>query len=440
MSEPRRSRVFISYSHDSDAHRAAVLALAQRLRGDGQDVWIDQYEQAPDRGWQQWMLDQLDRADFVLVVCTATYRRRFEGKEEGMSGRGVDREARFISQELYDEKGSNRRFLPVLLDGAEYDDIPRLLRTYQDYWLPRDHESLLGRLTQLAAVQPATLGSVRRPARSSTLLPWLADRAPQLQQVGDALDVALDLGRPVACVLRGDEREAHGRFLECLEKAHLPALLPGDRDNLSVRELSPKWPRGGAARAIDRLRKELAQELTDRRKVDDDGLVAAIAAEGRPLLVQLSIPTSSWSAEERGTLEAITAWWTDLPLPPASPPSLLVAWAPYPAEAQGIVASLFRNRGIRKRNAEVEKDLAEIAAALADAVDLGGGSEGQLLPPLIAVDKDAVHEWSARNEVVQAAGGRDLGPAVQTLFAQADTIPMQDLAPRLAELLSSESP
>jgi hypothetical protein len=36
-------RVFISYSHDSAAHEDRVLALANRLRGDGVDATIDQY-------------------------------------------------------------------------------------------------------------------------------------------------------------------------------------------------------------------------------------------------------------------------------------------------------------------------------------------------------------------------------------------------------------
>jgi hypothetical protein len=35
-------RVFIGYSHDSEAHRDRVLDLADRLRADHVDAWIDQ--------------------------------------------------------------------------------------------------------------------------------------------------------------------------------------------------------------------------------------------------------------------------------------------------------------------------------------------------------------------------------------------------------------
>jgi hypothetical protein len=81
--------VFISYSHDSEAHRACVLEVATRLRSEGVDAWIDRYEPAPQEGWPRWMQEQIERADFVLVACTEVYKRRFEGQEEPGKGRGA---------------------------------------------------------------------------------------------------------------------------------------------------------------------------------------------------------------------------------------------------------------------------------------------------------------------------------------------------------------
>ena len=59
MTEPDKStnppaatcRVFISYSHDSAEHTSRVLALANRLRNDGIESWIDRYVQDPNEGW-----------------------------------------------------------------------------------------------------------------------------------------------------------------------------------------------------------------------------------------------------------------------------------------------------------------------------------------------------------------------------------------------------
>jgi hypothetical protein len=48
------STVFISYSHDSPDHETKVLALANRLRADGIDAVLDQYEDFPPEGWELW--------------------------------------------------------------------------------------------------------------------------------------------------------------------------------------------------------------------------------------------------------------------------------------------------------------------------------------------------------------------------------------------------
>ena len=49
--DPKHPRVFISYSHDSNAHADRVLALSDRLRRDGIDATVDQYELSPPEGW-----------------------------------------------------------------------------------------------------------------------------------------------------------------------------------------------------------------------------------------------------------------------------------------------------------------------------------------------------------------------------------------------------
>lgn len=82
-------RVFISYSHDSDDHAARVLALADRLRAEGIDAALDQYEISPPEGWPSWMERQVREPDFVLVVCTEIYLRRAERREEPGVGHGV---------------------------------------------------------------------------------------------------------------------------------------------------------------------------------------------------------------------------------------------------------------------------------------------------------------------------------------------------------------
>ena len=55
-------KVFLSYSHDSDEHVRRVLGLSQRLREDGVDAWVDQYENgSPEEGWLLTILTMFSR-------------------------------------------------------------------------------------------------------------------------------------------------------------------------------------------------------------------------------------------------------------------------------------------------------------------------------------------------------------------------------------------
>ena len=122
MPQEEPPRVFISYSHDSDAHSDRVMALVERLRAGKHQVVIDAEEPFPEYGWPQWCQDQIRDADFVLVICTATYRRRAEGTEAPGVGLG----AAIILQYLYEAKGKNRKFIPVVLSKDDADHRPSL--------------------------------------------------------------------------------------------------------------------------------------------------------------------------------------------------------------------------------------------------------------------------------------------------------------------------
>src|SRR5438132_7154560 len=118
-SQAKPPKVFISYSHDSPEHADRVLEFADRLRADGIDAILDQYEISPEEGWPRWMDRQIRDADFVLMVCTETYYRRVMGEEETGKGLGVRWEGSLIYQHLYTAGTLNRRFIPVLLEGGE---------------------------------------------------------------------------------------------------------------------------------------------------------------------------------------------------------------------------------------------------------------------------------------------------------------------------------
>ncbi len=151
-------RVFISYSHDSDAHEQAVRDLADRLRQDGIDAWIDRYEPNPSQGWPRWMQEQVEESRFVVLVCTETFKRRFDGKEKPGTGKGATWEGLLAIQVLYDSGMINEKLIPVLLDGASDEHIPLALKPYTHYRLPAGYDDLYRHLTRVQKVLAPPLG------------------------------------------------------------------------------------------------------------------------------------------------------------------------------------------------------------------------------------------------------------------------------------------
>jgi SEFIR domain-containing protein len=163
-------KVFISYSHDSREHSERVLELANSLREHGVDAELDQYHVHPEHGWPRWCAEQLreENAEFVLLVCTETYRQRVENKVAADEGRGVYWEGAIIYDYLYEAKG-NRRFIPILLDGSHSDCIPRPIRNHTHYCIAafsldddERYHGLYRELTGQPAVVKPPLGKLPR--------------------------------------------------------------------------------------------------------------------------------------------------------------------------------------------------------------------------------------------------------------------------------------
>jgi len=131
VSDSRPLRVFISYSHDDRPHADRVAALSNRLRADGIDCRIDQYDVRPPEGWPDWMERQIDEADTVLIVCTEIYRERFERKQPPTIGRGVRWESLLTKNHIYRDGAVNEKFMPVLFGPDDEQHIPQVLYGFE---------------------------------------------------------------------------------------------------------------------------------------------------------------------------------------------------------------------------------------------------------------------------------------------------------------------
>lgn len=165
-----KTKVFISYSHDSDQHRDFVRGLSDRLCREGLDCMIDQYiNGSPPEGWQRWMEDQIEIADFVLLICTETYLWRYRGHATN-GGKGVNFEGVVISQSLYDAYYQNAKFIPVIPALGSYDHVPLPLKSYSSYRLPGQYDEVYRVLTDQAEYIRPKVGTIciMPPAKASS--------------------------------------------------------------------------------------------------------------------------------------------------------------------------------------------------------------------------------------------------------------------------------
>jgi predicted HTH transcriptional regulator/tetratricopeptide (TPR) repeat protein len=155
----KSERIFISYSHDSDEHQDFVRGITDQLRQGGINCIIDKdVSSFPSEGWQRWMEKQINKAEFVLLICTPNYLKRYRGNERE-SNRSVTFEGLVISQMLYDSYYQNTKFIPVIPKNGSSEHVPLALKGRASYHLPTDYDKLYRVLTGQAEYVAPSLDS-----------------------------------------------------------------------------------------------------------------------------------------------------------------------------------------------------------------------------------------------------------------------------------------
>ena len=136
-------KVFISYAWADASFSERVLEFSNKLRKNGIDATIDQYEENPDMGWPIWMENQIESSDYVLIISTKTYFEKFKQIQEG---KGVTWEISSIYQCLYNLKGHNDKFIPVVFLEEDKQYVPKALQPYTVYNLQTQFDKLKNRI------------------------------------------------------------------------------------------------------------------------------------------------------------------------------------------------------------------------------------------------------------------------------------------------------
>ena len=160
----------------------------------------------------RWVENQIQDADFVLLVCTGTYPTGERGQEEQGSGSGVPRQWKLILDRIYRDDQSLSRLIPILLPGSDPSAIPEPLRRFDYYAIGAfnpDDPGYQGLLLHLTGQPPSPSGDAPPP------------QAPSPDQL---LQMVRIRRLPEPVTYRDDPNERHGLFVGTrgAHSLHLP--------------------------------------------------------------------------------------------------------------------------------------------------------------------------------------------------------------------------
>lgn len=129
-------KCFISYSHDSEAHKEWVLSLATRLVKNGVDVILDQWDVRLGGDLPSFMEGGLTEVNRVICVCTETYVSK-----ANMGTGGVGYEKMILTLGLMKNINSEK-IIPLIKNNSALKVTPVFLQTknYIDFRNETDYE------------------------------------------------------------------------------------------------------------------------------------------------------------------------------------------------------------------------------------------------------------------------------------------------------------
>lgn len=117
-------RVFISYTKTTNEHQEWVRDLARYFRENGVDARLDLWHLRPGMDLPQWMCNEIDLADRILIVCNKDYALRANGRLGG-----VGWEIRLVQGALLQTQASNpKKFIPIIREKIDDTNMPGFLR------------------------------------------------------------------------------------------------------------------------------------------------------------------------------------------------------------------------------------------------------------------------------------------------------------------------
>lgn len=193
-------KVFVSYSHDSEEHKAWVLNLATRLANNGVDVVLDQWDLGPGHDLTAYMNEAVSISDRVILICSEKYVVKVDSGQGGAGYEGM-----IVHAELL-KNTRTQKFIPVLRNNAA-GRVPTALGTKLSIDLSEDSDSVFDTLIrELHGMSKMTRPSIGRPPQldrpePAELVAWFdAQREAAISGLGSRASMELLFYLPSAKV------------------------------------------------------------------------------------------------------------------------------------------------------------------------------------------------------------------------------------------------
>ena len=290
------------------------------------------------------------------------------------------------------------------------------------------------------------------------LLPYLANRSAQEEALEEALEYFQESAKPYPfiCVVHGNEYECHDMFLERLRLVSLPPSLGFDRDEIQIKKINLCWPYAekNFKKIQLRLRKSLAKDVLGRSDASLEDVNQHLCKYPTPIMLMTFLTTRNWAQQGLRILDELLEFWRSWP--DLNPNQKLIVCISITYEAKqysypkkswlkwlfcflDYLRGFSERRQIRRLNDYIHKQLANLHKSDSEQGDQFSLS---ILPELTGIDKQPVEEWVRSKDTRDFLGETavsKLMPRVRKMFeahAQ-ETMPMEELADRLNELLYS---
>lgn len=221
-------RVFISYTHEDQAHKAWVASLATDLRRNHVDAILDQWEMRLGGDLPLFMEKGIRESQRVLLICTPTFARK---ANEGQGGVGYERLV--VTGELA-KKIDTEKFICVLRCGDRDDAIPTFAqsRLFVDFRKDEEYDAAFDKLLRdihnapIEAKPPLGANPFERETQRST--------ASLPRVTADERESAVELAQRAAEILRARDFLGWRKLVRDTRRKH-DGRLAAWRD--SLREL-----------------------------------------------------------------------------------------------------------------------------------------------------------------------------------------------------------